>query len=248
MTFIGVLFDSEELTLSVTPERFQEILSLLEVWLLKTEATLQELQSLIGKLSFISSCVQASRVLMCRLLSWLRQIHGKQSVQQIPVSVRKDLLWWKAFLPQYNGISMILLEEFSEPDAQFSCDACPSGCGGMMQDSYFHKEFPTFIQEMKLHINALELLNIAVALKLWGTKLRGKKVLIICDNMSSCRLINRGFSRNESHQTCLREICITAALNEFIVMAQHIRKKRTEWLIYFVKVAFKQEFQSIVQR
>ena len=64
MTFIGVLFDLEELTLIVTPERLQEILSLLEVWLLKTEATLQELQSLIGKLSFISLCVQASRVLM----------------------------------------------------------------------------------------------------------------------------------------------------------------------------------------
>ena len=63
MTFIGVLFDSEELTLSVTPERLQEILRLLEVWLLKTEAILQELQSLIGKLSFISSCVQASREL-----------------------------------------------------------------------------------------------------------------------------------------------------------------------------------------
>ena len=162
---------------------------------------------------------------MCRLLSCLRQIHGKKSVQQIPMSVRKDLLWWKAFLPQYNGISMMLLEEFSEPDALFSCDACPSGCGGMMQDSYFHKEFPPFIQEIKLHINALELLTIVVALKLWGTKLRGKKVLILCDNMSSCRLINRGFSGDEFHQTCLREVCYTAALNEFIVRAQHIRTK-----------------------
>ena len=31
MTFIRVLFDSEKLTLSVTPERLQEILRLLEV-------------------------------------------------------------------------------------------------------------------------------------------------------------------------------------------------------------------------
>ena len=131
----------------------------------------------------------------------------------------------ESFLPQYNGISMILLEEFPEPDALFSCDACPSGCGGMMQNSYFHEEFPPFIQEMKLRINALELLTIVVALKLWGTKLRGKKVLILCDNMSSCRLINRSFSRDVSHQTCVREICYTAALNEFIVRAQHIRKR-----------------------
>ena len=93
MTFIGVLFDSEELTLSVTPERLQEILSLLEVWLLKTETTLQELQSSIGKLSFISSCVQTSRVFMCGLLSWLRQIHGKKSVQQIPMSFMVESLF-----------------------------------------------------------------------------------------------------------------------------------------------------------
>ena len=120
---------------------------------------------------------------------------------------------------------MMLLEEFSEPDALFSCDACPSGCGGMMQDSYFHEKLPPIIQEMKHHINALELLTIVVALKLWGSKLMGKKLLILCDNMSSCRLIKRGFPRDEFHQTCLREICYTAALNEFIVRAQHIRTK-----------------------
>lgn len=62
MVFIGVLFDSEELTLSVTPERLLEIQELLEVWLQKSHATLHEVQSLIGKLSFVSSCVQASRV------------------------------------------------------------------------------------------------------------------------------------------------------------------------------------------
>ena len=228
MTFIGVLFDSEALTLSVTPERLQEILSLLDVWLLKSKATLHDLQSLIGKLSFITSCVQASRVFMCRLLLWLRQIHGKKSAQQIPVSVHKDLLWWKTFLPQYNGVSMMLLEDFSEPDALFSCDAFPSSCGGMMQASYFHEEFPSFIQEKQLHINALELLTIVVALKLWGSKLRGKKVLILCDNMSSCMLINRGISRDEFHQSCLREICYIAAQGEFIVRTQHIRTKRTE--------------------
>ena len=61
--------------------------------------------------------------------------------------------------------------------------ACPSGCGGMMQSEYFHEEFPPSIAQ---HINALELLTIVVALKIWGNRLRGKKVLIYCDNMSSC--------------------------------------------------------------
>ena len=46
MVFIGVMFDTEDLTLSVTPERVQEILELVESWLQKQSVTLQELQSL----------------------------------------------------------------------------------------------------------------------------------------------------------------------------------------------------------
>ena len=62
MTFIGVLFNSQDLTLSVTPERVKEILELVNIWLLKSTATLKEQQSLIGKLSFIASCVHSSRI------------------------------------------------------------------------------------------------------------------------------------------------------------------------------------------
>ena len=53
MVFIGVMFDTEDLTLSVIPEKLQEILELVESWLQKQSATLQGLQSLVGKLSFV---------------------------------------------------------------------------------------------------------------------------------------------------------------------------------------------------
>ena len=223
MVFTGVLFNTEDMTLSVTPERVQEILELVNEWLHKKSATLTQLQSLIGKLNFISSCVHGSRIFICRLLNWLRTLHGKRSAQPIPAFLRKDLIWWLLFLPSFNGVSMMLLEEWSKPDEFFSCDACPSGCGGMMQSEYFHEEFPPHIAHLKMHINALELLTIVVALKIWGSKLRGKKVLIYCDNMSSCRLINKGSTRDEFHQFCLREICFTAAVNEFSNKALHTR-------------------------
>ena len=221
MTFIGVLFNSEDLTLSVTPERVQELLDLLQLWLQKQSATLKELQSLVGRLSFVASCVQASRVFIARILNWLRLIHGKKSAQPIPSYVKLDLLWWSLFLPCFNGISMMLLEEFSEPDQVFSCDACPTGCGGILGLEVFHEEFPPFIIQQQLHINALELLTIVVALKVWGKRLRGKKVLILCDNMSSCNVINRGASKDPFHQSCLREISFIAARNDFVIKTQH---------------------------
>ena len=60
-----------------------------------------------------------------------------------------------------------------------------------MGNEFFHEEFPPFIIELQLHINILVLLTIVIALKVWGKCLRGKKVVILCDNMTSCNLINR---------------------------------------------------------
>ena len=200
-----------------------EILELVNSWLHKESASLQELQSLVGKLNFISSCEHASRVFICRILKWLRLIHGSKSAQHIPVYVKQDLRWWQLFLPTFNGVSMMLMEEWSNPDELCACDACPSGCGGFISGEYFHEEFPPHIAQLKMHINALELLTIVVALKVWGVKLRGKKVLMYCDNMSSVNLINRGVSRDDFHQDCLREICFTAAVNNFSIKAQHTR-------------------------
>ena len=51
-------FDRDDLTLSVTTERVQEILELVNTWMQKKSATLQKLQSLVG--NFISSCVHGS--------------------------------------------------------------------------------------------------------------------------------------------------------------------------------------------
>ena len=223
MVFIGVLFNTTDMTLSVTPERVQEILDLVEIWLYKPVATLKELQSLSGKLSFVASCVQSSRVFIARLLNWLRQIQGQKSALPIPSFIYKDLVWWKLFLAEYNGISMMLTEEWSQPDEVFSCDACPTGCGSLMGFTYFHEIFPLKISEKQLHINSLELLTVVVAVKVWGRSLKGKKVLILCDNMSSCNLINKGLSRDKFHHSCLREICYTAAVNEFVVRALHTK-------------------------
>jgi hypothetical protein len=41
----------------------------------------------------------------------------------IPLDLKLDLLWWNTFLPLYNGVSIMLSEEFSSPDEILSVDA-----------------------------------------------------------------------------------------------------------------------------
>jgi hypothetical protein len=151
-------------------------------------------------------------------LNWLREVYAlncEHDSHAIPDEVKLDLKWWKTFLPLYNGISVISVEEWSSPDETFSCDSCLSGCGGFFQGHYFHATFPTFIQELDLHISALELLTIVVCVHLWHMTFKSKKIVVQCDNMAVCIALNSGKAKCKFMQKCLREIIFFAALNEF---------------------------------
>ncbi len=74
MIFLGVLFDTEALTLSVTPDRMTDIMEILEEWLERNKASKKGVQSLLGKLNFIASCVRPGRVFMSRMLTFFRSM------------------------------------------------------------------------------------------------------------------------------------------------------------------------------
>lgn len=131
MEFLGVTVDTEKMTLEVTPDRVREISLLVEAWLRKKKSSLYELQSLLGKLHFVATCVRPCRLFVSRLLNWLRSVFpsnivgsGHRNFRTIPTEVKNYLHWWQLFLLQYNGVSMISLDNWSAPDEIFSSDAC----------------------------------------------------------------------------------------------------------------------------
>ena len=221
MPCLGVQFDTCNLTLSITPERLSELLSLLARWADKILVEKQELQSLLGKLIFVASCVRPGRIFVARLLNLLRGM-PERGLFPLPREAVADIKWWQKFMPLYNGVSMMPWNEWSEPDEILSSDACLTGCGAWVEDEYFHQRFPEFILNQRLHINALELLTVVVALKVWGPRLKGKRLLGFCDNTASVAVVNNGAARDPFLQNCLREICFWAAYYEFEIRARHL--------------------------
>ena len=102
MIFLGILFNSNEVTLSIDRSRMEEIRSLLEEWLDKNKCSKKDLQSLLGRLQFVASCVRPGRVFIMWLLALLRQIPKNGSVL-IPEEARADLRWWRCFMEKYNA-------------------------------------------------------------------------------------------------------------------------------------------------
>ena len=167
MLFLGILFDSSNLTVSIDSNRLQELRDLLDSWLTAEQCTRKQLESLLGKLKFAAACVRPGRISTMRLLSELRNA-PKSGSFPISSEAKADLTWWRRFLVSYNGVSMMPEEEWSAPGAVFTTDACLEGCGGWFQGRIFHSEFPRSVLQQALHINALELLTILVALRLWA--------------------------------------------------------------------------------
>ena len=219
MEFLGITFDSETMTMEIPPNKVKEILQELDTWLYRSTASRREVESIIGKLQFASKCVRIGRIFISRLINWLRGLE-RTSRHRIPLEAHKDLTWWRRFLPQYNGISMIWLLNHPEPDTLIATDACPEGYGGVYGNQYFRGRFP---QHMKtLNIAILELKAVLVAIKLWGASLAGKYFWINVDNQAVATILNTGASREIMLQDTLREIALIAAQHQFVIRAKHI--------------------------
>jgi hypothetical protein len=224
MTFLGILFDTLKCTLEVEPKKLVIIKELLDIWLRKSFCTKKELQSLLGRLQFVSKCVRSSRIFLSRMLNFLRSLNDQVKVFSIPEDTKKDIKWWKEFIDRFNGTVMMPFQDWSSPDKVFAVDACLTSCGGINWDfrQVFSCEFPDFILSENHPICELELLTIIVAIKLWISNIKSKKIIIYSDSMVSVNLINSGKTRTHFMQSCLRELCFLLCTNECELKAVHI--------------------------
>ena len=230
---LGVEINTVEGTISVSGERMIEITALVRDWQNKKYASKVELQSLIGKLQFITKCVRQSRVFMNRVLDTLRAVKSEKKRIKLGESFMKDLRWWSMFIDEFNGTSFIPPLYWSEPDITFSTDSCLVGCGGLCGLEYFHYSYPKIITDQELPIHDLEMLAVLLAVRIWGHNFAGMKVQIYCDNDAVVQVINSSKTRDAFLGSCLRELWLEVSKYGFELQAIHLpgeENRVADWL------------------
>ena len=196
------------------------------MWLDKDSATLKEIQSLIGKLSFVCATVRSGRVFIARILEFVKIVKLGQP-RRILVSMKKNLCWWDRFLTQFNGITMMPDLCWCRLDSILSSDSCLVGCGVWFQGWFLHAPFPHFILDQKnAHINELECLAIIVAIKMWGKTLSNRNLLMYCDNQVTVETVNHGQAKNVFAQACLRELIWLSASHNLWIKLCYVESKQ----------------------
>ena len=166
---LGILVDTKNFTLSIPPQKMQEILDMCQTWRQKTHCTKRQHQSLLGSLLFVSKCVHTSRFFLNRLLEVLRQMHDKNQVP-LTTEAQRDINWFVKFVPTFNGVTIFDHRPIS---FDIELDACLQGIGARCGIQVYTLPLP--LGYLNFNIAHLEMLNILVALRVWNHCWKTKK-------------------------------------------------------------------------
>ena len=204
MVFLGVEFDTVDMTMRVGKDKCSEVKNTIDAWYRRTVATKQELQSLQGQLMWISKVVRFSRCFVTRIIAEQKSLKNQKQKKTLSHDVKKDLLWWKKFLDVFNGVEILVPQTVY---CNVLGDATLSGAGAWneMQGEFWSRRFPFSMQSPDVPIHLKEFYTLIISVKTWGHLWEGKRVALHCDNSSVVETINYQKPKNILMQQCLRE-------------------------------------------
>ena len=152
---------------------------------------------------FLHRSVRPTRIFTNRLLTTLRNMGSNP----VPVDdhIKQDLQWFLHLAPRYNGSSVYRHIPLSEHQP-IELDACLQGLGGRWGSNVNYSQIPDHIKGDDANITHFELFNIFVALTVWGSQWKDRKLFIKLDNIASVAIVNSGFTKDEKLATIVRNI------------------------------------------
>ena len=106
--FVGNLLNIIDMTLGIIPSSKVELMKELNKCPFKSTTNRKQLESLVGKLQFLSNCVRPGHLFMSHLLVEMRNMN-RNTYYNISEEARKDIRWWYLFLPGFEGSSDLWL-------------------------------------------------------------------------------------------------------------------------------------------
>ena len=216
---LGILVDSVNRTISIPEGKLAEIQKLCNSWKDKKSCTKNQLQSLLGSLLYITKCVRPARFFLNRMLQVLRDNHINKYIR-LTEEFAKDLNWFNTFLCSYNGVTFY---DNKPVQAVIELDASLTGLGANFENMVYALPLPH--DHFNYNITQLEMLNIMVALKVWGYTWRNMRIEIKCDNLAVVQILQEGKARDPLLATIARNIWMLTSVFNIQLSVSHISGK-----------------------
>ena len=220
---LGIMIDTKAKTLFISKEKQLEIISKCRHIQQQKYITKRQLQSLIGSIMFGHKCVRSSRFFTNRLLNALREATSDKI--RITEDIARDVAWFQAFMPTFNGLTTYYHENppFHE---QIEIDACLEGMGEVWGNKVYTSSIPDCLKNSgEFSITQYEMLNMLLALRVWGHMWQHKKIMFKIDNLAVVTVCNTGYTRCKHLAAIIRNIWLVTATWDIEIKVTHIPGK-----------------------
>ena len=159
------------------PEKLDSIRAELARWLEQSSCTKRQLQSLIGLLSFVAKIVPPGRTFLPRMIDLTTSVPHTEDVISLSEPFKKDLMWWRQFVAQWNGKSFFMFPKWIPNTALnlFTDSSGTIGYGAYFDGRWFQGRWSS--AQAQQSIQWKELYPIVVASATWGHLWAKKRVL-----------------------------------------------------------------------
>ena len=220
LVFLGILFDSINMTIELPTEKIRELHSLLQDTLEKRKVSKKYLQSLAGKLSFATNCIYGGRFYTRRLFDVIGKLRCQWHRTRVTREMRADIEWWLDCLTAFNGFTPMLDRR---PESLVHIDACDKALDGVFQDQFVYTPLSNIPTWNKSHINYKEVVALEPAITQWAPYLANKKVVVHSDNMCAGSIINKGSWKHPIAMASLRRVFWLSVLYNFSIKCVYIK-------------------------
>lgn len=177
------------------------------------------IQSLAGKLVFISNCITPGRKFTARILATLRGLKERQWTT-IDSEFKADLQWFASYAEDANGIYMFPPHL---PQINIECDSSLRGAGAHNDTRCYTWRYSKDHMETFPDIVHLEAINVVVAFRtlVLSRRCSPAAVVIWTDNLGSSFALESGRTKDSVLAACARELWLMAAKANCSISIRH---------------------------
>lgn len=224
LVFLGIIIDTIAMELRLPQEKLLRLHQLIEEWLAKkprASVRKRDLASLAGHLQHACIIIRPGRTFLRRIFDLLATVAHPDHYIRLSAGFRSDLMWWKLFLGEWNGISLMRAIGKQFADVSVFSDASGNwGCGAYSGSQWFQLPWTGKVVEQQIAVK--ELIPVVVAAVVWGKQWKGLDVKCHSDNQAVVAVMQTRTSRDPNIMHLLRCLSFMEARFEFYLSAEYI--------------------------
>jgi hypothetical protein len=217
ITFLGLEICSQAMTVNLPTKKLHSFRKLLLDAVHRRASSKRQLQSLIGKLNWITRCVYGGRAFLRRLIDFAQPLRKPGHRKRLTRAIYEDLRWWLVALSHVDRRSVPIID--NRDTTHVFIDASERGLGAVWQ---MESVLTPFIDN-KLPIAYREALALLPAVIRWASHWANKKIIVHCDNTAAVNIITKGTCAEQLVLQALRQVWMLSVQFNFRVCARYIQ-------------------------